>query len=67
MGRSTAGFKDLMERMSRMNGWFVPVHILLDLFCELKAIKSLLPPRGIGWKEVGCGTRLPMSGAALSS
>lgn len=30
-------FRFLMERMSRMNGWFVPVHTLLD---HLRALKT---------------------------
>ena len=33
-GNINKRFKGLMERMSRMNGWFVPVHTLLDFILE---------------------------------
>jgi hypothetical protein len=29
-----ARFKELMERLSKKNGWFVPVHVLLDFLME---------------------------------
>jgi hypothetical protein len=34
-------FKNLMERMSRMNGWFVPVHTLLDFLLEARGSRSI--------------------------
>ena len=35
-GKINTRFKALMERMSKMNGWFVPVHILLDFIQQAK-------------------------------
>jgi hypothetical protein len=35
-GRINKRFKVLMERLSRMNGWFVPVHTLLDFILEAR-------------------------------
>ena len=40
-GRINKRFKVLMERMSRMNGWFVPVHTLLDLILEARGNRSI--------------------------
>ena len=35
-GKINTRFKVLMERMSRMNGWFVPVHTLLDFIQQVR-------------------------------
>ena len=35
-GRINKRFQVLMERMSRMNGWFVPVHALLDYILQTR-------------------------------
>jgi hypothetical protein len=40
-GRINKHFKVLMERMSRMNGWFVPVHTLLDFILQARGIHSI--------------------------
>jgi hypothetical protein len=36
-------FKTLMERMSRMNGWFVPVHTLLDFMLQVRDVHCITP------------------------
>lgn len=35
-GKLDARFKSLMQRLSRMNGWFVPVHTLLDHIVKVR-------------------------------
>jgi len=35
-GRVNGRFKVLMERLSKMNGWFVPVHTLLDFILQVR-------------------------------
>ena len=35
-GKLNGRFKSLMERISSMNGWFVPVHTLLDYILEVR-------------------------------
>jgi hypothetical protein len=35
-GKINHRFKELLQRMSRMNGWFVPVHVLLDFILRVK-------------------------------
>jgi hypothetical protein len=35
-GKINHRFKELLQRMSRMNGWFVPVHVLLDFMLRVK-------------------------------
>jgi hypothetical protein len=35
-GRINKRFRVLMERMSRRNGWFVPVHALLDFILQVR-------------------------------
>ena len=35
------GFKDAMTRLSKMNGWFVPLHRLLDYLVEVKGLHTL--------------------------
>ena len=35
-GKINTRFKVLMERLSRMNGWFVPVHTLLDFILQVR-------------------------------
>jgi hypothetical protein len=36
-GRINQRFRSLMERLGRMNGWFVPVHTLLDYLLEFRS------------------------------
>nr|NIM01218.1 hypothetical protein [Acidobacteriota bacterium]NIM60443.1 hypothetical protein [Acidobacteriota bacterium]NIO59661.1 hypothetical protein [Acidobacteriota bacterium]NIQ30755.1 hypothetical protein [Acidobacteriota bacterium]NIQ84380.1 hypothetical protein [Acidobacteriota bacterium] len=38
-----AGFVEAMTRLSKMNGWFVPVYQLLDYVVEKKGIHTLTP------------------------
>lgn len=40
-GRINTRFQVLMERMSRMNGWFVPVHALLDYILQTRGDHSI--------------------------
>jgi hypothetical protein len=40
-GRINGRFKLLMERLSRMNGWFVPVHVLLDCLLQVRGEHSM--------------------------
>ena len=40
-GRINQRFRDLMERISRMNGWFVPVHTLLDFILQSRGNHSI--------------------------
>ena len=40
-GRLHPRFKALMERLRRMNGWFVPVRTLLDYLLDLKGVHEL--------------------------
>ena len=40
-GKINTRFKDLMERLSRMNGWFVPVHTLLDFILQARGKHSI--------------------------
>ena len=35
-GKLNGRFKSLMERLSSMNGWFVPVHTLLDFILQVR-------------------------------
>ena len=35
-GKINTRFKALLERLSKMNGWFVPVHTLLDFIQQAK-------------------------------
>lgn len=42
-GKLNARFKGLMERMSRMNGWFVPVHTLLDFILQTRGNHVITP------------------------
>ncbi len=35
-GRINGRFKALMERLSKLNGWFVPVHTLLDFILQAR-------------------------------
>jgi hypothetical protein len=35
-GKINHRFEELLQRMSRMNGWFVPVHVLLDFMLQVK-------------------------------
>jgi hypothetical protein len=35
-GKINTRFKILMERLSKMNGWFVPVHTLLDFILQVR-------------------------------
>ena len=53
-GKIHGHFKALMQRMSRLNGWFVPVHTLLDFiqetrgrFCISRAERNQLERRWI--------------------
>ena len=43
-GRLHAGFSDLMARLARRNGWFVPVSQLLDYLAAQRAGDSVLQP-----------------------
>jgi hypothetical protein len=38
-------FRVLMERLSRMNGWFVPVHTLLDYILKARGNHNITPPQ----------------------
>jgi hypothetical protein len=40
-GKINPGFRSLMERMSKMNGWFVPVRVLLDYLLERRACPTI--------------------------
>ena len=40
-GKINTRFKVLMERLSRMNGWFVPVHTLLDFILQTRGNHSI--------------------------
>jgi len=40
-GRINERFRFLLERMSRMNGWFVPVHTLLDFILQTRGEHSI--------------------------
>ena len=40
-GRINKRFQVLMERISRMNGWFVPVHTLLDFILQARGNHSI--------------------------
>jgi hypothetical protein len=40
-GKVDKRFKGLMERMSRMNGWFVPVHTLLDYILSNRGHRNI--------------------------
>ncbi|MEE2844895.1 MAG: hypothetical protein VX956_00295 [Gemmatimonadota bacterium] len=42
-GRVQARFAELMDRLSRKNGWFVPVNTLLDYIVEQRGPHDLLP------------------------
>jgi hypothetical protein len=35
-GKINDRFKGLLQRMSRMNGWFVPAHVLLDFILQVR-------------------------------
>jgi hypothetical protein len=41
-GKINRRFRSLMERLGRMNGWFVPVHTLLDYFLEVRGTHNLI-------------------------
>ncbi|MDH3600417.1 MAG: hypothetical protein OEU26_12350 [Candidatus Tectomicrobia bacterium] len=43
-GQLHSGFKSLMERLSRMNGWFVPVRNLLDYLLEIRGHHDITDP-----------------------
>jgi hypothetical protein len=40
-GRVDARFRSLMERMSRLNGWFVPVRTLLDYIASVRGVHTV--------------------------
>ena len=40
-GRIHGGFRSLMERLSRKNGWFVPVSTLLDYLLEKRGLRII--------------------------
>ena len=40
-GKINTRFKVLMERLSKMNGWFVPVHTLLDFILQARGHHSI--------------------------
>src|SRR4029077_15318258 len=40
-GKINTRFKILMERLSKMNGWFVPVHTLLDFILQGRGNHSI--------------------------
>jgi hypothetical protein len=42
-GRIHKRFRALMERLSKMNGWFVPVHTLLDFILQAKGHHVITP------------------------
>jgi len=42
--RLHAGFSDLMTRLARRNGWFVPVSQLLDYLLAQRGGQSVLQP-----------------------
>jgi hypothetical protein len=42
-GRINKRFEVLMERISRMNGWFVPVHVLLDYILKTRGDHCITP------------------------
>jgi hypothetical protein len=42
-GRINHRFGVLMERMSRLNGWFVPVHTLLDYIQRVRGNRVITP------------------------
>jgi hypothetical protein len=42
-GRINNRFRELMERMSRLNGWFVPVHTLLDFILQVRGDHVITP------------------------
>jgi hypothetical protein len=42
-GRLNQRFQSVMERMSQMNGWFVPVHTLLDYLLATRGHHSISP------------------------
>jgi len=40
-GKLNRRFKSLLERLSSMNGWFVPVHTLLDFILQVRGVASI--------------------------
>ena len=40
-GKLNRRFKSLLERLSSMNGWFVPVHTLLDFILQVRGVDSI--------------------------
>jgi hypothetical protein len=42
-GKVSNRFKELMERMARMNGWFVPVRTILDFILQIKGRHIITP------------------------
>ncbi len=36
-------FKNLIERLGRKNGWFVPVHVLLDHIAAVRGVCTIAP------------------------
>jgi hypothetical protein len=42
-GKINHRFKELLQRISRMNGWFVPVHCLLDFMLRVKGNQIIAP------------------------
>jgi hypothetical protein len=42
-GKVNTSFRALIQRVSRMNGWFVPVHVLLDFILRVKGDQIIAP------------------------
>ena len=47
-GKLNRRFKSLMERISSMNGWFVPVHTLLDYILQIRGEHTITQAERIG-------------------
>jgi hypothetical protein len=62
-GRVNSGFQQLMERLARKNGWFVPVSTLLDYLLELNGGHVISEPER-GWLERAWLSRKILKGTA---
>lgn len=62
-GRINSGFQQLMERLARKNGWFVPVSTLLDYLLELNGGHVISEPER-GWLERAWLSRKILKGTA---
>lgn len=51
-GRLDAEFRRLMQRLAGMNGWFVPVHELLDHLAARRGVHTITPAerRALEWR-----------------